>query len=60
MIKATDYCIKVFDGTHDTPKPQESGFKLLTSKNIMNGFLDKDGAYFISEKDYIVWVCVKE
>src|SRR5690554_6171063 len=52
MIKATEYCIKVFDGTHDSPKPADKGFKLLTSKNIMNGYLDKKNAYLISEEDY--------
>lgn len=52
MSKATEYCIKVFDGTHDSPKPADKGFKLLTSKNIMSGYLDKKNAYLISEEDY--------
>ena len=52
MSKATDYCKNVFDGTHDTPKPSPTGYKLLTSKNILNGRLDKDDAYLISEEDY--------
>ena len=53
MSKATDYCIKVFDGTHTTPKPTKKGYRLLTSKNIMDGYLDKTDSYFISEEDYI-------
>ena len=52
MVKAIDYCKTVFDGTHDTPKPTNSGYKLLTSKNILNGYIDKDSAYYISELDY--------
>lgn len=52
LIAATDYCERVFDGTHATPKQTEVGFKLLTSKNILNGNLDKTDAYFISEEDY--------
>ena len=52
MIKASEYCVNVFDGTHDTPKPAEFGYKLLTSKNILSGRLDKDNAYYISEEDY--------
>lgn len=52
MIKAIEYCTNVFDGTHDTPKPCEKGYKLLTSKNILKGLLDKENAYFISEEDY--------
>ena len=53
MIKATEYCKNVFDGTHDSPKPVEKGYRLLTSKNIMSGYLDKTDSYFISEEDYI-------
>lgn len=52
FIKAEDYCRRVFDGTHDSPKPCKNGFKLLTSKNILSGELDKEDAYFISEEDY--------
>lgn len=52
MSKAIDYCKNVFDGTHDSPKPCDSGYKLLTSKNILNGYLDKEDAYFISSQDY--------
>ena len=51
-MKATDYCKNVFDGTHDTPKPAVKGYKLLTSKNILNGRLDKEDAYYISVEDY--------
>ena len=50
---STEYCNKVFDGTHDTPKPCKEGtHKLLTSKNIMSGYLDKSDAYCISDEDY--------
>lgn len=52
MSKATEYCLRVFDGTHETPKPTSHGFKLLTSKNILNGTLNKNDAYYISEEDY--------
>jgi len=51
-MKATDYCKNVFDGTHDTPKPAMEGYKLLTSKNILDGRLDKEDAYYISAEDY--------
>ena len=37
---------------HDSPKPSAAGFKLLTSKHILNNKLDKENAYFISENDY--------
>ena len=52
MIKATEYCLNVFDGTHDSPKPTKTGYKLLTSKNILNGIIDSSDAYFISEQDF--------
>ena len=52
MIRAEEFCKRVFDGTHETPKPSENGYKLLTSKNILDGFLDKSNAYYISEEDY--------
>ncbi len=43
----------VRDGTHDSPKYQEDGFPLVTSKNIKGGLLNLDNVNFISEKDYI-------
>lgn len=52
-LKAEDYCDSVRDGTHDTPKPVESGYKLVTGKHIKNGTIDYSDAYFISEKDYV-------
>lgn len=52
FISAEEYCIKVFDGTHDTPKPLDSGFPLVTSKHIVGRNLDFSTAYFISENDY--------
>ena len=51
-MKATDYCDSVRDGTHDTPKPTETGYKLVTGKHIKNGVIDPSDAYYISEKDY--------
>ena len=39
-IPASKYCKKVFDGTHDSPKPVINGFPLITSKNILGGILN--------------------
>lgn len=33
-IKATEFCESVRDGTHDTPKQTESGYKLVTGKHV--------------------------
>ncbi|MBT8609547.1 restriction endonuclease subunit S [Polynucleobacter paneuropaeus] len=52
IIKCSDYCEKVADGTHDSPKATESGKLLVTSKNIKNSRLTLETAYFISLKDF--------
>lgn len=52
FINAKEYCSNIFDGTHDTPQSIEQGYKLLTSKNISQGILDKTTSYYISEEDY--------
>lgn len=52
FIRADEFCASVRDGTHDTPKPIEIGYKLVTGKHIKNGQIDPSDAYCISEKDY--------
>jgi restriction endonuclease S subunit len=51
-VIAESFFERVTDGTHDTPKKLNRGFKLLTSKNIKNNELDFDTDYFISGNDY--------
>ncbi len=46
-----DLC-DVRDGTHDSPKYVVEGFPLITSKNIVDGKIDKSTANFINEEDY--------
>lgn len=43
----------VRDGTHDSPKYQNAGYPLITSKNLKRGGLTLDDVQFISEKDYL-------
>ncbi|MGI2116828.1 restriction endonuclease subunit S [Shewanella oncorhynchi] len=43
----------VRDGTHSTPKYQDSGYPLVTSKNLSSGRLDLSDVKFISEDDHI-------
>ena len=45
--------LDVRDGTHNSPKYCESGYPLVTSKNLSNGAIDFSTAKMISEKDYI-------
>jgi type I restriction enzyme S subunit len=43
----------VRDGTHDSPKYFDTGYPLITSKNLKNGELTFDKIKFIKEEDYI-------
>ena len=52
IITAEEFCDSVMDGTHDTPKPTESGYKLVTGKHLKKGVIDDTDAYYISESDY--------
>jgi len=45
--------IDVRDGTHDSPKPIEDGFTLVTSKHLMPYGVNFKDTYSISEADYL-------
>lgn len=47
-----DICSKVIDGTHDSPKPVNEGYYLVTGKHIVNGFIDFSKCYFISPEEH--------
>ena len=51
-VKLVDLCDKIFDGTHDSPKQSEFGYKLITGKHLQKGKVDFETAYFISEEDH--------
>lgn len=42
----------VRDGTHNSPKYINSGYPLITSKNIQNGKISFDNINYISKEDY--------
>ena len=44
--------IDVRDGTHDSPKPQESGYLLVTSKHLEAYSINPTAANFITKEDY--------
>ena len=52
-VTAEEFCDSVRDGTHDTPKQVDTGYKLVTAKHINDGQIDFSDAYLISEKDYL-------
>jgi len=47
-----EYCYRVTDGTHDSPKRTNEGVRLVTSKNLKRGKLDFSSAYLISHTDF--------
>lgn len=49
---ASEFCKKVTDGTHDSPKKCEEGYFLVTSKHLGEFELDFNSSYKISEEDY--------
>ncbi len=51
-ISGDEYCTRVTDGTHYSPKAVECGKYLITSKHIKGESIDFDSAYLISEQDY--------
>ena len=51
--KARDFCSGVTDGTHDSPKPTNEGYYLITSKHLKDNLIDFSSANLISEEDYL-------
>lgn len=51
-VPASEFCSGVTDGTHDSPKSQNEGRKLITSKHLKGHYIDFDSANRISEEDY--------
>ncbi len=51
-VDTISHIIEVKDGTHDSPKPKETGYHLITSKNLKKEGLDFENANLISEEDY--------
>ena len=47
-----DVCRLITDGTHRTPKYQDSGIPFLSVKNITGGFLDMNDTKHISEAEH--------
>lgn len=52
FLPSTEFCLKVTDGTHDSPKEKSTGKHLITSKHIKGKDVDFENAYLISEDDF--------
>lgn len=44
---------KVTDGDHKTPARTNSGYKLLSAKNVRDGYIDYNNCDYIAEADYL-------
>ena len=51
-IKYLNDIVNVKDGTHDSPKQQNKGYYLITSKHLQSTGIDFKTAYYISSEDY--------
>ena len=51
--RADRFCYRVTDGTHDSPKPQKFGRKLITSKHLKGHYIDFENANWITEAEYL-------
>jgi type I restriction enzyme S subunit len=51
--KLKDVCLKITDGTHQTPKYFDDGYIFLSSKNVTSGKIDWDNIKYIDEKQHI-------
>ncbi|OVE74577.1 N-6 DNA methylase [archaeon D22] len=51
MVELGEAC-DVRDGTHDSPKYQDTGYPLITSKNVKGNQLDFSNVNYISKEDF--------
>lgn len=51
-VKLGEVALKVTDGEHITPKRTETGYFLLSARNIQNGFLSLKNVDYIPEEEY--------
>jgi type I restriction enzyme, S subunit len=52
-VRLGDITSKITDGDHQTPPRILEGYRLLSAKNVRNGYLDFDNCDFISEENYL-------
>lgn len=43
---------KITDGTHDTPKPTETGVPFITAIHVKDGFIDFANCYYLPEEEH--------
>ena len=50
--KLGEMCVQVTDGEHITPRRSTEGFKLLSARNIRNGYLDYSDVDYVDEAEF--------
>lgn len=51
-VEKMEDIVHVTDGTHESPKKKETGYKLITSRNIKNNNIQLKNVNFISKDDF--------
>jgi type I restriction enzyme S subunit len=52
-VRLKDVSVKITDGEHTTPKRTDSGIKLLSARNVKNGYIDFEaGVDYIPTEEY--------
>lgn len=52
-VRLKEVTSKITDGDHQTPPRIDYGFRLLSAKNVRDGFLDVENCDYISEEHYL-------
>lgn len=52
VMKLGDVAVKITDGEHQTPKRTTAGIKLLSARNIRDGFIDTSDVDYVGEDEY--------
>ncbi|MES9951022.1 MAG: restriction endonuclease subunit S [Candidatus Thiodiazotropha sp.] len=52
VFEAKDVCTKVTDGTHDTPKPVDTGVPYITAIHVKGGKIDFKNCLYLSRRDH--------
>jgi type I restriction enzyme S subunit len=50
LKRMSECCSKITDGTHDTPKPTETGVPFLTAIHVKENSIDFDSCYYLPEE----------
>lgn len=50
--KLSDIALKITDGTHDTPKPTETGVPYITAIHVKDGNISFEDSYYLTQHDH--------